>query len=413
MPDAPSIKNIHDAFFERACHQLGYPDSTLEVLLTASREIRIELPLRRDDGTVTVFNAYRVQHHNSRGPYKGGLRYHPAIDMTESRGLACLMSLKTALVDIPLGGAKGGIDCDPLHLSERELERLTRKFVQKLHHNIGPHIDIPAPDMGTNAQVMAWIQDEYSMIYGHSPGVVTGKPVVTGGIVGREDATGRGIHLVLEEYARSRNGTLAGKRVAIQGFGNVGSHAARILFDNRMLVTAVSDVNGGIYNPRGLAIDEVLHHVHKTGTVIGAPNAESITNEELLALECDVLIPAALGGVIQEKNAEKIRARLVVEGANAPTTFLADHILAERGIPVLPGILANSGGVIASYFEWVQNIQRLAWRPEKTQRLLRECLQRATQAVLSRAAAQGCTYREAAYHISTERLKEAFFAAGF
>jgi glutamate dehydrogenase (NAD(P)+) len=333
--------------------------------------------------------------------------------MEEIRGLACLMTLKTALVDIPLGGAKGGIDCDPTTLTERELETLTRKFVQKMHRLIGPNLDIPAPDMGTGPQVMAWIQDEYSKIYGYSPAVVTGKPIVVGGSEGRLEATGHGLAMVMEEYAEHIGEPLAGCTTAIQGFGNVGRHAARFLSDLGMKIVAVSDVNDGILNPQGLPMDNLLTHTDRAGTVVGFSEAEAISNEQLFELECDYLVPAALGGVIGRFNAHNIRARVIAEGANAPVTHYGDEILSQNGIRIIPGILANAGGVIVSYFEWVQNLQQLSWSLETIRKRLRQKLTFAARAAFSLSHEQGCSYRDAAYQIAARRLKDAFFAAGF
>jgi glutamate dehydrogenase (NAD(P)+) len=383
------------------------------VLLIAAREIRIQLPLRKDDGSVVVYNGYRCQHHNARGPYKGGLRYHPDVNAEDVRGMACLMTLKTALVNIPLGGAKGGIDCDPQKLSCRELEMLTRKYVEKLHRNLGPNIDIPAPDIGTNAQVMAWIQDEYSKIYGYTSAVVTGKPIEIGGSQGREEATGRGVAMVLQEYARHVGESLQGKTVSIQGFGNVGSHAARILQEMGLKVVAVSDVRGGILNPRGLPIDKVLLHSAKTGSVVGLRGAEAITNEELLASKCDYLIPAALGGAIHKGNARHVKAKVIAEAANGPVTDGANWILWERGVKILPSILTNAGGVTVSYFEWVQNLQQFSWSLDTVRQHLSEKMTTAAASVFRCADEQRCNYRQAAYRIATKRLKDAFFAAGF
>ena len=408
-----SIKNTHDAFFQTACSQLDYRDEIFQLLLVASREIRLELPLRRDDGSIVVYNAYRVQHNNTRGPYKGGLRYHPSVTMEDMRGLACIMSLKTSLMDIPLGGAKGGIDCDPSSLSERELEELTRKFTMKIHRNIGPNIDIPAPDIGTNARIMAWIQSEYSKIYGHTPAVVTGKPIVLGGSEGREEATGRGVSIVLQEYSRHHAISLAGKTVAIQGFGNVGSNVARILDTLGVHVIAVSDSRGGVFNPSGLNLEKVAATRRKSGSVVGTEDTESIDNETLLELECDYLIPAALGQVIDGENAGNIRAGVIVEAANSPITHEAHDILSDRGVPVLPDILVNAGGVVVSYFEWVQNLQQFSWPVETIQLRLQEKLQAAANKIFTMVDAEKCTYRCAAYKVATERLKEAFFATGF
>lgn len=408
-----SIRATHDAFLERACHQLGYTDSTFKVLLTASREIKVELILRKGNGNVDVYHAYRVQHDDARGPYKGGLRYHPSVDMEEARGLARLMSLKTSLVDVPLGGAKGGIDCDPASLSERELEILTRKFVEKMHRNIGPSIDVPAPDMGTNAQTMAWIQNEYSKIYGHSPAVVTGKPVVTGGSQGREEATGRGVTIVMTNYAEHIGESLEGKTAVLQGFGNVGRFTARTLVDLGMKIVAISDSRGGVAHAEGLDIEELEKHRAIAGTVCGFANAQPIGHEELLSSECDYLIPAALGCAIREDNAPQIRAKVIVEAANSPVTHLADQILVDRGVVILPDILVNAGGVIVSYFEWTQNLQQMSWDLDTVRSRLQRKLDTASHAVFTRADQEKCSYRDASYQIATQRLREAFFTAGF
>ncbi len=413
MRKVPSIKETHDAFLFDACQRLGYEDSAYEVLLIASREIRVELPLRKDDGSVVVYNGYRCQHHNSRGPYKGGLRYHPDVNLADVRGMACLMTLKTSLVDLPLGGAKGGIDCDPSTLSRRELETLTRKFVEKMHRNIGPNLDIPAPDIGTNAQVMAWIQDEYSKIYGYTSAVVTGKPVGNGGSQGREEATGRGVAIVLAEYAAHLGESLAGKTVAIQGFGNVGSHAASILHEMGLKIVAVSDVKGGVHRPGGLAIPKLLAHNKKTGSVVGFPGAEAVSNEAVLTMPCDFLVPAALGGVIHQGNARQVHAKVIAEAANGPVTNPGNTILQKRGVAVLPSILVSAGGVTVSYFEWVQNLQQFSWSLETVNERLQQRMVTASTAVFRLADEQKCSYREAAYQIATARLKDALYAAGF
>lgn len=409
---AISARATHEAFFEEACAGLGFDHTTTELLLLAAREIRAELVLKRDDGSIAVFNAYRVQHHNARGPYKGGLRYHPDIHIDEVRGLACLMTLKTALVDVPFGGAKGGIDCDPARLSERELEQLTRKFVEKFHRLVGPNLDIPAPDMGSDAKVMAWFQDEYAKIYGYSPAVVTGKPVLTGGSVGREEATGLGLSFVVEALFDHWHRDLAGRTVAVQGFGNVGKHSAVALERLGARVVAVSDSTGGVFAEEGLDVDDLVDAVrrHQPLTSVGA---EPIGNEALLALDCDILIPAATGSVIHRDNVGAVRAGLVVEAANSPVTAAADVALAEREILVVPDILANAGGVIVSYLEWVQNLQQLRWPLDRIHEMLRDRLDGATAAVVSEAENDGMSLRSAAYRIATTRVKDAFFMAGF
>ncbi len=407
-----SIKFTYEHFLQKACRQLGYDEVIFELLLTPSREIKLEIPLRKDDGSIVVFNGYRVQHHNARGPYKGGLRFHPAVDEQEVRGLACLMSLKTALVDLPLGGAKGGIDCDPRSLSHRELERVTRKFVEKIHRNIGTNIDVPAPDIGTNAQVMAWIQDQYSIIYGYTPSVVTGKPIVTGGSEGREEATGLGLSMVIRHHAKTHKLPLQDSQVVIQGFGNVGRHAAIELAALGCKIVAISDTQGAVYNPAGIDVQRAVAHKESIGSVVGMENVDVIDNSEIFSLPCDYLIPAALGGAINESNANRLSCKFVVEGANSPTTRVANDVLCERGIKVIPDILANSGGVIVSYFEWVQNIQHVHWKKEKVQEQLWEVVSEACELVWALSSEKQLSYREAAYQISTNRLKDAVFAAG-
>ena len=408
-----TIRTTHDTFLQQCCERLAYSESTRELLLTADREVKVEIPLIKQNGELVVFNGYRVQHNNARGPFKGGLRYHPEINMEDVRGLASLMSLKTALMELPFGGGKGGIDCDPATLTRRELEDLTRKLVQKMHRDIGPNIDIPAPDMGTNAQVMAWIQNEYGKFYGHSPAVVTGKPVGSGGSLGREEATGHGIALVLHEYAKSLNESLDGKTVVIQGFGNVGRNTAYFLKDMGARIIAVSDTKGGILNGDGLDLDRVGKCKKETGTITNCQKAEAISNDDMLELECDYLIPAALGGVICNCNADQIRAKTVVEAANSPVTHDGDQMLRDRNIPVLPDILANAGGVTVSYFEWVQNLQQFRWSLKEVRTRLEEKMQQSAEGVFSYATENNLTYREAAYEIATKRLKEAVFTAGF
>ena len=338
---------------------------------------------------------------------KGGLRFHPTVNMKEAHTLAALMSLKTALVKVPFGGAKEGINCDPRSLSRRELESLTRTFVQKIHRGIGPNLDIPAPDVGTNDQVMAWIQDEYSKIYGYTPGVVTGKPILIGGSEGREEATGSGVAMVMHAHARHQAQSLDGKTVVIQGFGNVGTFAARAFHGFGMKVIAISDSKGGIHDENGLDLEAICQHRDAGGRVSTYEGAEKISNEDLLKLSCDYLVPAAMGGVIDEKIAAKIKAAVVVEAANSPTTFTGDKVLAGRGIPVLPDILANAGGVIVSYFEWVQNMQQMPWEKEKVIEQLSAKLSKAADHVFAVATGKECSYRQAAYLIATQRLRDA------
>ena len=410
VPNAPTTN--FETFFADACAALGYDEVTYELLSMASREIHAQIALHRDDGTISVFNAYRVQHHNARGAYKGGLRYHPDLDLAESRSLACLMTFKAALVDVPFGGAKGGIDCDPEQLSSREIEELTRKFVEKFHRLIGPNLDVPAPDMGTNGQVMAWIQDEYSKIYGYSPAVVTGKPVPLGGSKGREAATGTGVVIVLDTVLRQYGERLDGCRVAVQGFGNVGTHTVEELARRGATVVAVSDVHGGLADEEGLDVDKILSAV-RDGAPLASLPGDPIDNVSLLTVDCDVLIPCAVGGVVTPELGGELRCRYLVEGANEPVTAPADRVLDDRGIVVVPDILANAGGITVSYFEWVQNLQQFTWTLDEVQTRLEARMITAARTVLDRAAAEDTTLRRASYRIATERVREAFFLSGF
>lgn len=401
-----------EEFLLRACRRLDFDETLITLLLLAAREMRAEIPLVRDDGSLAVYSAYRVQHHDARGPYKGGLRYHPAVDMQEIRGLAGLMTLKTALLDLPFGGAKGGVDCDPSTLSARELEQLTRRFTEKFHRHIGPHRDIPAPDVGTDEQVMGWIQDEYAKIYGHEPGVVTGKPVAVGGSLGRLEATGRGIGTVLRTYLGSRQEAARGRKVAIQGFGQVGRQTAFSLRDQGCSIVAVSDAGGGLFDPAGIELERLVGHLDSGGDLSRFEGADHITNAELLTLDCDILVPAALGGVITGTNAPDVRARLVVEGANGPIDPDADDILGSNEIVVIPDVLANAGGVVVSFFEWVQNMQHFAWDLETVRSRAEDRLVAATNGVVERAESRSCSLRDAAYEIAVSRVRDALVASG-
>jgi glutamate dehydrogenase (NAD(P)+) len=335
--------------FDRAARRLKLGEDLQVSLKTPFREVMIELPLRASDGVLHTYRGFRVQHDRSRGPMKGGIRYHPHVDLDDVRALASLMTWKTAVADLPFGGAKGGVDCDPTALSRADLERLTRRMTERLHMFIGPDVDIPAPDVNTNPTIMAWIVDEYAKFHGHTPGVVTGKPLELGGSEGRLSATGDGLGLLTERVLRAEGRDVAGATVAIQGFGNVGSFAAVDLGRRGARIVAVSDVGGGVFSGDGLDVDGLLAAVASEGSVIAYAGVhEPVTNEQLLRLDVDVLLPAALGGVLTAANATEVGAGLVVEGANGPTTPAAERILTERGIPVLPDILANAGGVTAS-----------------------------------------------------------------
>ncbi|ABA58514.1 Glu/Leu/Phe/Val family dehydrogenase [Nitrosococcus oceani] len=406
-----------DSYLAQALRRIGASEAMEHLLQASYREIKFELPLIRKDGSLAVFHGYRVQHNHSRGPFKGGIRYHPSVNWEHSHALASIMTWKTALVDIPFGGAKGGIDCDPCALSSSELETLTKRFIIKLGPLVGPDQDILAPDMGTNAQTMAWLYDAYSQGEGDEPAVVTGKPVGLGGSYGRAEATGRGVAMVAAWAAQAEKLNLTGATVAIQGFGNVGSCAARFLAERGAKVVAISDVRGGVYSGDGFDIETIVHSKEaeeKSASALElARKGEAISNEELLTLEVDLLIPAAVGGVLHENNADQVKARLIVEGGNLPTTCEAAEIFRDRGIPVAPDILANAGGVTVSYFEWAQNLQRYRWERETVHQRLEKTLKKAWDNVRKKAEEDSLSYREAAYVIATGRVKHAIELRGF
>jgi glutamate dehydrogenase (NAD(P)+) len=395
--------------FASAAKRLGLSAEQQTLLRTPFRDIKVALPVRMDDGTLRVFEGYRVQHSKALGPAKGGIRYHPSVGRAAIHALAELMTWKTALVGLPFGGAKGGVACDPTQLSRAELERLTRIYVARLHRFMGPYRDIPAPDINTNEEVMAWILDEFSARQGYSPACVTSKPIELGGLRGRHSATGRGVGMVLAEHMNSIGRPLKGLRVAIQGLGNVGAHAALYLVERGCEIVAVSDVMGGVIGRNGSALPmhELIDHARATGSVVGFPNTDPITQQDLIGFPCDVLIPAAVEGVLHEGNAESVRAAVIVEGANMPATPGADEILQRKGITVVPDLLANAGGVIASYFEWTQNLQQMQWSAGKVKRQLRHFLVRAYRDVAKVASGRGLTLRQAAYLIAVERVAEA------
>ena len=399
-------------YFDQAAKLLDLSDNIRTLLITPDREVRVEVVIEMDSGRLGNFLGYRVQHDNARGPFKGGLRYHPKVDDDEARSLASLMTWKTALVDVPFGGAKGGINCDPTALSRAEIERLTRRFTEKIHDVIGPVKDIPAPDMGTDAQVMAWIMNEYSKYAGFNPAVVTGKPVELHGSAGREAATGFGVAIVAREMLGRMGRTVGGSTFAIQGFGNVGSFTAKFLAKEGAKVVAISDAYGGLYNPDGIDVEGLARHVAETRKVVGFPGARACSNEDLLRTEVDVLIPAALGGVFDKAAAEAVRAKLIVEAANGPTWPDADEVFNARGIPVVPDILANAGGVIVSYFEWVQNLQNFRWPLEQVQREEEKKLVDAFHDMYDLAARKGLSLRTAAFYRAIARVGRAHALAG-
>jgi glutamate dehydrogenase (NAD(P)+) len=397
---------------QRAADHLAIDPAVVERLKHPTRVQRVSLPVERDDGSVEVYTGYRAQHDSVRGPHKGGLRYHPGVTEDECIGLAMWMTWKTAVMDLPFGGAKGGVVVDPKRLSDAETERLTRRFAQELRDTVGPMHDIPAPDMGTDARTMGWFMDAYSVLQGETtPGVVTGKPSVIGGSYGREEAPGRSVAIVAREACEYHGRPIEGATVAVQGFGSVGANAARLLDRWGATVVAVSDVNGAAYDPDGLDVRAIPSHEEEPEAVTRVAD-RTIDNGALLELDVDVLIPAAVGNAITADNADAVDADLVVEGANGPTTVAADSILHEREVPVIPDILANAGGVTVSYFEWLQDINRRAWTRERVDEELEVEMLRAWRAVRQRVEERGIPWRDAAYIVALERLAAAHDARG-
>ncbi len=393
--------------------RLGLDDDIHQRLRLPRRALVVSIPVLMDSGKTEVFTGYRVHHSTVLGPTKGGVRYAPDVDLGEVSALAMLMSWKCALMGLPYGGAKGGVRCTPRTMSMREKEGLTRRYTAEIILLIGPDLDIPAPDLGTDEQTMAWMMDTYSMTQGKSvPGVVTGKPLIVGGSAGRREATGRGIVYAIYQAARHLGYEIRGRKVAVQGFGNVGAVAARLLWREGCVIVAVSDVKGGIHNPAGIDIRQLETHVAETGSVVGFPGTESVTNEQLVSLPCDILVPAAVGGQIHASNADKIKASLVAEGANGPTTPEADIILRDRGVTVIPDILANAGGVVVSYFEWVQGLQYYFWRESEITARLQEVMTRAFNRVWALGAKEGTDLRTAALMEGVKRVAEGYKVRG-
>ncbi|MFP5297399.1 MAG: Glu/Leu/Phe/Val family dehydrogenase [Actinomycetota bacterium] len=413
--DAKGIAETGDSAWENALAQLdeiaelmGLPPGVHEILRSPKRSLSVSVPFRMDDGTTRVYQGYRVHHNVTRGPAKGGIRYHPAVNLDEVKALAMWMTWKCAIAGIPFGGAKGGVTVDVRAHSRSEIERMTRRYASEILPFIGPEKDIPAPDMNTDDEIMSWIMDTYSMNTGFSvPGVVTGKPVAIGGSRGRAGSTSRGVMYTIFSTLRSLGLGIDEVTVAIQGYGKVGGHAAQLLHDAGCRVVAVSDVDGGLYRDKGLDPEAINRHKRAAGTVAGLPGAESISNEELLELDVDVLVPAAVEGVITVKNADRVKANIICEGANGPVTFEADKILGERGVFVVPDILANSGGVTVSYFEWVQDIQAYFWSDEEVNDRLRLIMERSFDEVHELAKEKGLTMRQAATWIGVSRVAEA------
>ncbi|RHV92228.1 Glu/Leu/Phe/Val dehydrogenase [Lachnospiraceae bacterium OF09-33XD] len=402
---------------EQASEILGYPQRDCEAIKYPERELKVAVPVEMDDGTTRVFEGYRVQHSTSRGPAKGGIRYHQNVNIDEVKALAAWMTFKCAVVNIPYGGGKGGIVCDPTKLSDRELRAMTRRFTAAIAPLIGPEVDIPAPDVGTNATVMGWMMDTYSMLKGHTvPGVVTGKPIDLGGALGRNEATGRGVMFTVKNILKKMNLPVEGTDVVVQGMGNVGSVTAKLLHEEGMKVIAVSDVSGGLYDPNGLDIPAIEAYITaKRGNLLSGlelKGATRISNDELLTLKTTVLVPAALENQINGSNADKIQAKLIVEAANGPTSSEADEILKKRGIQVVPDILANAGGVVVSYFEWVQNIQSVSWTEAEVNSKLKDIMDRAFASVWDITQEKQTTLRMGAYLIAVKRVVDAKKARG-
>ena len=417
--EAP-ISHLKENPFELAQDQLRkvanafqIDPNLVRVLERCKKAVVVSIPFSRDDGTIDVYEGYRVTHNIARGPSKGGIRYHPDVTLDEVRSLAMWMTWKCALMGIPFGGAKGGVVCNPKRLSQGELERMTRRYTSEIVNEIGPEKDIPAPDVGTDPRVMAWIFDTYSMNKGHSVlGVVTGKPLNLGGSLGRLEATARGAHYCIREAVKKQGRSLSDMRVVVQGFGNVGSYLAKFVGEDGAKVIALSDSSGGVYNANGIDVALALAHKQETGELAGLKDTESVTNDELLLLDCDVLAPCALEQVITSANADKVKAKLICEGANGPTTPTADEILEDRGIMVLPDVLANAGGVVVSYFEWVQGLQEYFWKEDEVNARLNDITSRAFHETWATYEAKSTTMRIAAYGLAVQRVSEATMTRG-
>ena len=394
-------------YFTKAADILDMSETVRTIILSPTRVVKVEIITEAENGELLRHMGYRVQHNLARGPMKGGLRFHPSMDEDHSAALASLMTWKTAVVDVPFGGAKGGIDCDPANLTKRELSDITRRFVNQIKEVIGPTVDIPAPDVNTNAEVMGWIMDEYSRNYGFSPSVVTGKPVHLFGSVGREEATGRGVICTLEEALKDKDKSLDGITIAIQGFGNVGSHAARIAARQGAKIVAVGDHGGGVSKADGLDVEKLAEWVAEHRTVAEFPDADAFESSEVLTWDCDVLIPAALESVLTKDNAKDVRAKFIIEAANSPTTPEADEIFIANDVVVVPDILANAGGVTVSYFEWAQNIQQFQWELERVNIELEKRMRRAYDSVRALSKSRGVDLRTAAFLLGIQRVGRA------
>ncbi len=407
--------DIVNHWFDLAADRMELRDDVRAVMRSSYREVQVQIPVTLGDGKIHVFTGFRVQHNGARGPYKGGIRYHPEVNLDEVRALATLMTWKTAVAGIPFGGAKGGVDVDTSRCDAAELQRITRSFIDKIDKVLGPTRDIPAPDVGTSAQTMAWMMDEYGKLHGHTPAIVTGKPISLEGSYGREAATGRGLVYMFREAAPALDLQPADTRVVVVGFGNVGSWVARIMAEIGCTVVGASDAHGAIQSEDGLATEALQAHVREGGklTEFEGAGIEAISPEELMGLECEVLIPAALGGMIHADNADSINARIVLEGANSPTTPKADAILVDKGVHVIPDVMANAGGVVVSYFEWVQNLQHFRWDEREVNEKLGAIMRRTYREVSARAREEDVPLRVAAYQTGIERVVDAARTRGY
>ena len=400
------------AAYKAAVENLGLKPNIAKALEIPDRELQVEIPFRKDNGEIDSVIGFRVQHNNTRGPFKGGIRYHHHVDIDEVRSLATLMTWKTSLVDIPYGGGKGGIGMNPGDYSETELERISRRFFRAIDPIIGVNIDIPAPDVNTNAQVMSWFMDEYSQNNGYSPAIVTGKPVDLGGSLGREAATGRGVFFTIKEVAKEFELNLDGSTAIIQGFGNVGSYAAQFLDEVGCKILAISDISGGYYDESGIDIKNSIEYIKKNGSLDGFKEGKKISNEEILNLKCDFLIPAALASVINKSNAENLNCKFVIEAANGPTTPAGHDILKQMNIPVIPDILTNAGGVVVSYFEWVQNLQQFKWTEEEVNSKLESKINSTFEEVSSVRKEKNVSFRRSAFMVAIDRVAKAELLRG-
>jgi glutamate dehydrogenase (NAD(P)+) len=414
-PQRAEVSNyeIVSHYFGKAAERLGLEDDIADVLRSSYREVQVQVPVRQADGKIHVYHGFRVQHNGARGPYKGGIRFHPDVDLDEVRALAELMTWKTAVVGLPFGGAKGGVNVDPKQLGKRELQTVARSFMDKIEKVLGPMRDIPAPDVGTNAQTMAWLMDEYGKLHGHTPACVTGKPIALEGSCGREAATGRGVVYMYREAAPQLDLKPSETTFVVQGFGNVGSWAARIMQQLGAKMVGVSDADGAIHSEKGIDADKLAEIVADGGIVTDYDGAEHLPPEDLIEIACDVFIPAALGGMIHKQNADRLKAKMIVEGANSPTTPAADELLVDKGVMIVPDVMANAGGVVVSYFEWAQNLQHFRWDEREVNDRLGRMMRKAYREVSARAKEGKVPLRIAAYEQGIERVVEAATTRGY